>query len=482
MATLVVTIAALGAVGWFAYLVGSGTKRGGKDPVPANLSAAQTDDELETSRLDRSLVAAVVTAGFLTLSMPIYYLGELDRQEGFVEEFGDAAIERGHHVWDEFACAGCHGADGSGGGAAFLEERSQVNVASWAAPSINDVFFRYDRDEVAFWVTYGRANTPMPAWGLDGGGPLNSQQISDLLSYLEDIQVDQTTALLKIEGAITGAESRLASSAESIATQIVAQEELIASIGSSGETSIVAAEIAERARGILDGAEDGIDSDGDGLSDVTESGLVAISEEAVAVDLIAAAVAFDPRAVETLTGTADAKAAANLVGDLESTATSLTITSENKQVLIEQAEFGLEFLQNAAANASWEVDLAAVAAASFDGDEAAAARAVALFNAYCARCHTAGYSAGPAFQQAQATGALGPSLRDGRALTQFLETADMIEFLEIGSENGVAYGVNGVGSGRMPGWGMVLSADDIELIVDYLRGPTLDGASQGSGE
>ena len=116
-----------------------------------------------------------------------------------------------------------------------------------------------------------------------------------------------------------------------------------------------------------------------------------------------------------------------------------------------------------------------MAGASFNGNEGDASRAVGLFNAYCARCHTAGYSAGPAFQQSQASGALGPSLRDGRALTQFLTAQDLYDFLAVGSIDGVGYGVNGVGSGRMPGFGMVLSQDDLQLIVDYLRGPTLDG-------
>ena len=134
MATLVVTIVALGAIGWFAYLVGSGSRRDRKDPVPANLSASQTDDEMETRRLDRTLAGAVISAAFLTLAMPIYYLGELDRQEGFVEEFGDASLERGHEVWEEFGCGDCHGAAGGGGVAAFLEERSQVNVSGWSGP------------------------------------------------------------------------------------------------------------------------------------------------------------------------------------------------------------------------------------------------------------------------------------------------------------------------------------------------------------
>ena len=481
MATLVVTIVALGAIGWFAYLVGSGSRRDRRDPVPANLSVSQTDDELETKRLDRALAGAVVTAGFLTLAMPIYYLSELDRQEGFVEEFSHASLERGHEVWEEFGCGDCHGTVGGGGVAAFLEERSQVNVAGWAGPALDDLFYRYDRDEARFWIAYGRANTPMPPWGLEGGGPLNSQQIDDLLNYIGSLQIDQTSAVLKVEGLVNGAVTRLEGAADSVGVQIAEQEELIETIRTSGETSQVATDIAERARDLLDGAGSGIDTDGDGLSDVTETGLTAVLQEAFGAGFVVTELSFDPRNAETLIGIGDASSAVRAVGDLESTATSLTITFQNQDVLLEQARFGLGFLEEAVRHARWEVDIGAVAQASFDGDQQAAGRAVSLFNSYCARCHTAGYSAGPAFQQTQASGALGPSLRDGRSLTQFLTAEDMYAFISGGSVEGVGYGVNGVGSGRMPGFGMVLSADDLNLIVQYLRGPTLDGVEYIDG-
>ena len=481
MATLVVTIVALGAIGWFAYLVGSGSRRDRRDPVPANLSASQTDDEMETRRLDRTLVGAVVSAAFLTLAMPIYYLGELDRQEGFVEEFGAASLERGHHVWEEFGCGDCHGVAGGGGVAAFLEERSQVNVAGWAGPALDDIFYRYDRDEVRFWIAYGRANTPMPPWGLEGGGPLNSQQVDDLLNYIQSIQVDQPGALLKIEGLVNGAVNRLDGAADAVAAQITDQQELIDTILTSESTSQVMSDMAERARDLLDGAGSGIDTDGDGLSDVTEIGLTAVLREALAAGFVATELTFDPRNAETLIGIGDARSAARAVGDLESSATSLTITSQNLEVLLEQARFGLAFLESAARNERWTVDMEAVAEATFDGDGEVATRAVSLYNAYCARCHTAGYSAGPAFQQTQASGALGPSLRDGRALTQFLTHVDMYDFVSAGSVEGLGYGVNGVGSGRMPGFGMVLSAEDLDLIVRYLRGPTLDGRDYVDG-
>ncbi|NIR38262.1 MAG: hypothetical protein GWN79_14355, partial [Actinobacteria bacterium] len=71
-------------------------------------------------------------------------------------------------------CYGCHGPDGVGGVASYVEKRSGVTV-SWAAPSLNDIFYRYGRDEIRYWLVYGRGNSPMPAWGLAGGGPMNDQ-------------------------------------------------------------------------------------------------------------------------------------------------------------------------------------------------------------------------------------------------------------------------------------------------------------------
>ena len=88
---------------------------------------------------------------------------------------------------------------------------------------------------------------------------------------------------------------------------------------------------------------------------------------------------------------------------------------------------------------------------TFDGDYDKSVRSVGLFNAYCARCHTAGYSAGAAYTKKIASGGLGPALRSGRANIQFQAREDMVDFIINGSVNGKGYGVNGVGGGKMPG-------------------------------
>ena len=46
---------------------------------------------------------------------------------------------------------------------------------------------------------------------------------------------------------------------------------------------------------------------------------------------------------------------------------------------------------------------------------------------------------------------------------------DQVKFVIEGSENGKGYGVNGLGSGRMPSFGRILSQHQIELIVMYER-------------
>ena len=61
-----------------------------------------------------------------------------------------------------------------------------------------------------------------------------------------------------------------------------------------------------------------------------------------------------------------------------------------------------------------------------------------------------------------------------KANIQFKEREDMIDFIINGSSIGKPYGVNGVGGGRMPGFGTALPESDIELIVDFLRGLSPD--------
>jgi hypothetical protein len=102
-------------------------------------------------------------------------------------------VERGHEWFIEYQCGNCHGAGGGGGGALFVEARSGISTR-WAAPSINDVLFRYTKDETRYWIVYGRAGTPMPAWGAEGGGPLNTPADRRVARLPGEHQIPQSSA------------------------------------------------------------------------------------------------------------------------------------------------------------------------------------------------------------------------------------------------------------------------------------------------
>ena len=177
-----ITLISLAIIGALAYFAAIGFRGSGrtKDIAP-NLDRYKSDDELETNHLDRTLSVAVLVASLLTVMIPLYYLGEQNRQEEFIEYFDEVSVERGEHLYEEFGCGNCHGVDGSGGAASYVEKRSGVSVI-WAAPAINNVFYRYDSEEIRYWLIFGRANSPMPAWGLEGGGPMNDGQLDDLIA------------------------------------------------------------------------------------------------------------------------------------------------------------------------------------------------------------------------------------------------------------------------------------------------------------
>ena len=178
-------------------------------------------------------------------------------------------------------------------------------------------------------------------------------------------------------------------------------------------------------------------------------------------------VRFDPFNPFT-NGDPDLDEAEALLAQLETDVLLTSVAAERQDQFLESLESGLVFLENSLQEQLWEVDFAAVAN-DMGVSEEDAQLAVGLFNGYCARCHTAGYSAGATFDQGTGTGAWGPSLIDSRSIVQFPDIQDQLAFVIEGSENGKHYGVNGLGSGRMPAFGAILSEGQIELIVKYER-------------
>lgn len=625
-ANIITVIALVAGISWLAMLFISAIRNRGGEEVAPNLRPGIDDEAIETRRLEGGQKAAIAFSAFLAVSLPLYFLNEPARQEGFVGEFSTASVTRGEHIVEEFACFSCHGPEGSGGTTEYVEKRSGVTV-SWAAPSLNDVFFRYDEDEVNYWVTYGRGNTPMPAWGVPGGGPLNAEQVVDVVNYLRSIQINQPEVLAEVEPGLNNALDAIDNADATVEAAILAQRQVVAQIEAAPADAEIVQPLAKEAREVFDDAGTGIDTDADGISDAAETRLSAIAAEALDAFTIMEPVALDPEtadaqlaeealatlqaaeetdpivatsigaiqgaledgavdpavglsanalatleeiraeaagagvdvpntveslddanalvsaleaaeselaapATEAITdgsdpdgdglstgaentintqidaaitettptevspvaldptnpasvgGEPDATTANRFVGNLESLATTLSVTAGNQDPLLRTERAGLAFLEEALEAKLYAFDFEGIAE-SMGGSVDEARRAVGLFNSNCARCHTAGYSAGPAYTQEAGSGGFGPALWDGRPTVQFGEPPEdpeeedlLVDFIISGSEAETPYGINGFGSGRMPAFGTQLSMDDIELLARFLRGGNLDGVEE----
>jgi mono/diheme cytochrome c family protein len=484
---------------WMAYLVLNSrrSRAASQEVAPSNQSQGISDDELENRKLTRVLRAALFGSILMAVIMPWYALNEPGRQEAFAESTVEANVEEGAHWYspEGFACQDCHGPDAVGGAAEFTEARSGVKT-SWAVPSLNDVFFRYSEEEVRHWIVYGREGTPMPANGLEGGGAMTVQEIDQVIEYLRSISVTQEEAFERSEGTADRALTQIAGGAETTQGLIDFQQAQIDEVHAAPEILAAVGGFPDAVKDLLAGPgtctpasaeligatclQPGADTDRDGLSDETEKGLTeiaAVSFETILVidpatlefvEQPAYDIWFDPVDAFTNGDIADLDEAAILLSNLETDVLLLSVVVERQGQFLESLESGLAFLENSLEEGLWEIDFASVAAEMGVSVEEAEV-AVGLFNGYCARCHTAGYSAGASFDQGSGTGAWGPSLVDGRSEVQFPEMPDQVKFVIEGSQNGKGYGINGLGSGRMPSFGGILSQHQIELIVMYER-------------
>lgn len=182
----------------------------GKDEVGSEIELAanrkpQWGDELmETRRLDISLTAALGTLVIIAIALPLYWLGEPGRHEGAIEFREGQFAKNGGELYEE-NCAQCHGTvNGEGGQPEFSlvdDNGNFVAQVEWKAPSLGGVLSRYSYDEVRYVLDYGRQNSPMPAWGGLGGGPLTDQQVQNVILY---IAKEQKTDVEIADGVLDG--------------------------------------------------------------------------------------------------------------------------------------------------------------------------------------------------------------------------------------------------------------------------------------
>lgn len=220
VALVVLIVLVPAALMWAIFLARSGRPGKTKKPrlgIPPALRPAEPDDILEGRRLERIQVGGLLSVLVAAAFIPIYWLPESERQQRYVDRFHEQSLHRGEAIYnpppvleedtDAVAfreleegiqlgqnCAFCHGGEAQGGPVpnGFVDpERPQMDPVQYEAPPLNNVFTRWDDEIVRFTIERGRPGTPMPAWGVEYGGPMNEQAVSDVMEYLKSFPQNQ---------------------------------------------------------------------------------------------------------------------------------------------------------------------------------------------------------------------------------------------------------------------------------------------------
>ena len=177
--------------------------------IPIGFRPAPSDDELETNVMERWQGWGTLLLVFLALFLPLYFIFfENQRSNDAALRQREESIKRGAVIFAQAkpgahgfqaGCARCHGTYAGGGVVPQFKANAEAPATDYPAPSLNDIFKRQvveqkksPRDAYRFvyeTIAQGRPGTPMPTWGLGYGGPMNDQQIEDVVNFLLSIQV-----------------------------------------------------------------------------------------------------------------------------------------------------------------------------------------------------------------------------------------------------------------------------------------------------
>lgn len=421
---------------------------------------------------------------------------------------------------------------------------------SWKAPALNTVLYKFPirksepgkpftsscrlseqrttpdcRSQVYDILTYGRPGTPMAAWGVAGGGPKNEQAIQDLVNFIASIQLPADEASQPIRsGEIIKQKKKIAEAKTALKE---AKEKALE--GGSGpdevkndEGVIAAQKTLDEANATLKEIESKTETQYMREAAITEAReAVATAQKVVDVEapeeLASAQADFDKatKAYESEPSLAIFKNPQDYLDKIEKDQTEIalekkveTAKSKKDRKAERRADAELkEFLRlkNIAQNYLESRDALATAKAtneifapeSLANTKARLAQLEAssdgqlLFESYCARCHTKGWSfftpgnSRVRLPAPQGTGAFGPNLAGGEVRRQFVNPKDQFNFISSGSAFQTAYGSQGIGSGRMPGFntvaGRILTDDQINAIVEYERNELTNGGKNSLG-
>lgn len=195
---VIILLAALVAFAIAYVVVGPGRNRSGPKrhgDIPLSMRPYHSDEELETTGLERAMSWGVALAVFASLFIPLYWLIEPERINNRVDDFYQVDVQAGRALFAE-ACASCHGVNLEGGSA---PHPNQDIDAPWPAPALDNIDARYAESEIVtdvrefieLTLVHGRAGTPMNAFGVANGGVYSDAQLDAITAYILSVQTGE---------------------------------------------------------------------------------------------------------------------------------------------------------------------------------------------------------------------------------------------------------------------------------------------------
>ncbi len=134
----------------------------------------QTDDDLEAST-SKWMLAGGVLLLLMAAVFPFYRWYEPGARDESRTAQAASLAEKGEDVWG-FNCASCHGLNGEGG----------------IGPALNSEQFLQSAtdDQSRTLIAVGIPGSQMSAYSLDYGGPLTSEQIKSVVTFIRSWEPD----------------------------------------------------------------------------------------------------------------------------------------------------------------------------------------------------------------------------------------------------------------------------------------------------
>jgi hypothetical protein len=140
---IVITLAAIGGIAWLGFILVNAIRRRGPEETPLQPVSRHDRRRDGDTAAGEQPEGSRPPLGVPGRVGPLYFLGEQDRQSGFEEQFDEESVARGAASSRSTSASRPAMAPRHRSVASFIEQRSGVEV-QWEAPSLDDVFYRYE--------------------------------------------------------------------------------------------------------------------------------------------------------------------------------------------------------------------------------------------------------------------------------------------------------------------------------------------------